>query len=194
MKNIASEVPGKPGVIKLSRAQLDYFRPHRYPMVMLEEVTECCLQEKWLTGLKAVRADDPYVQAHFPGDSSMPASFVVECLAQAAGGLMNMIYYYDQGVRLSEIDTEDLSKLPRPPFNVLAEAKVKQFDMARPGEALILKAKVLLQRKDIIAFQVDASVNQRRIASGEVMLAYPLYTPIAEIPLEEFAESLDATR
>ena len=191
MDKIGFELPGRPGTFRIAEGQLHLFRPHRYPMVILEDVTECCLAEKWLIGSKKVRPDDLYVQAHFPGDCFMPASFVVEALAQASGCLMNLVFYYDRGVKLWELASSQLNNLEQPPYNVLAEAKIRQLDLAWPGETLSLHAKVALQRKDIIAFHTEAKVIDRVIAQGEVMLAYPPYTPVVQVSQRQ-AETTNA--
>jgi 3-hydroxyacyl-[acyl-carrier-protein] dehydratase len=177
MEKLAQRIPGKPGHFTMTRPKLDLFRPHKYPMVLLEEVANCSTEKATLTGTKHVRLEDPYVQGHFPGDPFMPPVFVVEGLAQAAGALMNLMFYSDRGVEICEITVNDFLTLEQPPFNVLAEAKIKQLSLAVPGETIALSVKILLRRKDIIAFHAEAAVGDRSIAKGEIMLAYPPYTP-----------------
>jgi 3-hydroxymyristoyl/3-hydroxydecanoyl-(acyl carrier protein) dehydratase len=193
METIGHEVAGKSGVFGMDGIRLDLFRPHKYPMVLLEEVTECSADEQWLTGIKRIRPDDPYVQAHFPGDSFMPPAFVVEALAQAAGALMNVLFFYDRGVKIWEISGKEFLTLGQPPYNVLGEAKIKHVGLGMPGETITLHVKIMLRRKDIIAFHGAASVGARPIASGELMLAYPPYTPPI-VPDKDAQEPLDAAR
>ncbi len=194
MTNLANEIPGKPGHFSVSGAQLDLFRPHKYPMSLLENVTDYCPAEKKLTGSKRVKLEDPYVQAHFPGDPSMPPAFVVEGLAQCCGALMNLLFYTDKGILLWELSIEEFLAFPHPPYNVLAEAKVKHVDLARPGETIELEAKVALQRKEIISFQVKAVVAGRPLASGDIILAYPPYTPLVPVAAPQIPEPVHAAR
>ena len=177
MEKIGFELPGKPGTFKIERRQLSLFMPHRYPMVLLEEVAEFTVTEKTVIGTKNIRLEDPYVQAHFPGHPFMPASFIVESLAQTAGCLMNLMFYYERGMLLAETDTDEFFKLEQPPVNVLAESKIKQVDLAKAGETLSMSAKITLQRKEIVAFNTNAKVGCRLIAHGEILLAYPPYMP-----------------
>jgi 3-hydroxyacyl-[acyl-carrier-protein] dehydratase len=194
MTNIANEISGKPGHFSIRGVELDLFRPHKYPLVLLENVTDYCLAEKKLRGSKKVKLEDPYVQAHFPGDPCMPPPFVVEALAQCCGALMNLLFYGDKGIMLWEISIQEFLNLPHPPYNVLAEARVKHVDLARPGETIELEAKVALQRKDIISFQVSANVAGRPLSSGDMILAYPPYTPPVPASAEQIPEPVHAAR
>ncbi|MBR0258395.1 MAG: 3-hydroxyacyl-ACP dehydratase FabZ [Synergistaceae bacterium] len=65
----------------LSADDIRKILPHRYPMLLVDRVTE--LEPlKHAKGLKAVTFNEPYFQGHFPGKSVMPGVLVIEALAQ----------------------------------------------------------------------------------------------------------------
>jgi 3-hydroxymyristoyl/3-hydroxydecanoyl-(acyl carrier protein) dehydratase len=193
METIGVELPDKPGYFSIDRRQLSLFMPHRYPMVLLDEVAEVCVATKTLIGVKRLRPEDPYVIAHSVSAPFMLASFVVESLAQAAGCLMNLLFYHERGMLLAEIETAEFLNLDQPPVNVLAESKIKQVDLALAGESLHMHVAVSLQRKEIVAFRTEAKVADRLIAHGDILLAYPPYMPKIKPELAP-SESLHATR
>ncbi|MBV7485600.1 3-hydroxyacyl-ACP dehydratase FabZ [Bordetella sp. BOR01] len=53
--------------------------PHRYPMLLIDHVTEIVPQRK-ITAIKSVSANDPFIA----GGLYMPAPLIVEAMAQAA--------------------------------------------------------------------------------------------------------------
>jgi 3-hydroxymyristoyl/3-hydroxydecanoyl-(acyl carrier protein) dehydratase len=59
---------------------------------------------------------------------------------------------------------------------VLAESKVVQTGLVFPGDCMRLRARVTLRRRDLSAFAVEATVENRSVAHGEMILAYPPYT------------------
>ena len=65
------------------RAVLDRL-PHRYPFLLVDRVEEIVLG-KSIRAIKAVSANEPYFQGHFPGRPIMPGVLIIEALAQAAG-------------------------------------------------------------------------------------------------------------
>ena len=61
--------------------------PHRYPMLMVDKVTEMVLSESAI-GIKNVSINEPFFQGHFPGHPIMPGVLQLEAMAQVAGILM----------------------------------------------------------------------------------------------------------
>jgi 3-hydroxyacyl-[acyl-carrier-protein] dehydratase len=177
LNTLLLDTTGKADTYTISHQQLNAFRPHKYPMILLEDVAEFSPTDKTLIGRKKVMPDNPYVQGHFPGDPVMPPSFVIESLAQACGCLMNVLFFCDRGIKLWELNTEQFLKIEQPPFNVLADTKIKNVGLAFPGDTIMLHVRVTLQRKELIAFHAEAKVDERTIATGELILAYPPYTP-----------------
>ncbi len=60
--------------------------PHRYPMLMVDRVTEMRLDSS-AVGIKNVSINEPFFQGHFPGRPIMPGVLLVEAMAQASGVL-----------------------------------------------------------------------------------------------------------
>jgi 3-hydroxyacyl-[acyl-carrier-protein] dehydratase len=58
--------------------------PHRYPLVMVDRVTEI-LPNKSIRGHKCVSFNEPWFPGHFPQRPIMPGVLVLECLAQIGG-------------------------------------------------------------------------------------------------------------
>lgn len=54
--------------------------PHRYPMLMLDEVEE--MTETHAVGYKNVTVNEPYFRGHFPAAPVMPGVLVMESLCQ----------------------------------------------------------------------------------------------------------------
>ena len=77
--------------------------PHRYPMLMIDRVTQCEPGRR-IVAIKNVSAAEPYFPGHFPNRPIMPGVLILEAMAQAAGVLVfrtsgtkpdeKTIYYY----------------------------------------------------------------------------------------------------
>ena len=61
--------------------------PHRYPMLMVDKVTEMVLSESAI-GIKNVSINEPFFQGHFPSEPVMPGVLIVEAMAQTAAVLV----------------------------------------------------------------------------------------------------------
>jgi 3-hydroxyacyl-[acyl-carrier-protein] dehydratase len=61
--------------------------PHRYPMLMVDRVTEMRLDHSAI-GIKNVSINEPFFQGHFPSEPVMPGVLIVEAMAQTAAVLV----------------------------------------------------------------------------------------------------------
>ena len=162
----------------LDSATVTIYMPHRHAMALLDCVEQCCLPERWLRGYKNIARNEPVLTGHFPDDPVFPPSLIVEALAQAAGCLMNLAFLFDRGVPIERLtEAAYVCTIEPPPLSVLAESRIRQTGLARPGDRLFLNARVTLQRGDISAFAVEAETERRKVAHGELILAYPPYVP-----------------
>lgn len=60
--------------------------PHRYPMQLVDKVVE--IKGNHIVAVKAVTANEPFFQGHFPEEPVMPGVLLVEAMAQAGGLLV----------------------------------------------------------------------------------------------------------
>jgi 3-hydroxyacyl-[acyl-carrier-protein] dehydratase len=129
--------------------------PHRYPLVMVDRVTEIVPGER-IAGHKCVAYNEPWFQGHFPARPIMPGVLVVESMVQL-GGLLAW--------------ASDASAEP-------GGEKVVLFlgiDKARfrrpviPGDKLELSAKVLQRRGPVWKLAGQARVDGALAAEAEML-------------------------
>jgi len=126
--------------------------PHRYPFVMIDRVVE--LQELELTAIKNVTINEPYFQGHYPGNPVMPGVLQVEAMAQAAGILL-----------LKQRDKDGKTAL------FMSCDKVKWRKPVRPGDQLLIKAKLTKVRGAIACAEGECLVNGQVVSSADLMFA-----------------------
>ncbi len=130
--------------------------PHRYPFLLVDKVLECIPGES-ITAVKNVTVNEPFFPGHFPHRPVMPGVIILEALAQATGLLAfatvgstpddNTLYYF-VGI--------DKARFKKP---------------VEPGDQLILKATLQRRIKGVWRFATEAWVDERRVASAEMMCA-----------------------
>ncbi|OOM13597.1 3-hydroxyacyl-ACP dehydratase FabZ [Clostridium saccharobutylicum] len=58
--------------------------PHRYPMLLIDRVTEMDIEDKmFVKGYKNVSANEAFFQGHYPDEPIMPGVLQIEALSQA---------------------------------------------------------------------------------------------------------------
>ncbi len=130
--------------------------PHRYPFLLVDKVLECIPGES-ITAIKNVTVNEPFFPGHFPHRPVMPGVIILEALAQATGLLAfatvgstpddNTLYYF-VGI--------DKARFKKP---------------VEPGDQLVLKARLQRRIKGVWRFTTEAWVDERRVASAEMMCA-----------------------
>lgn len=110
--------------------------PHRYPMLMVDRVV-AIVPDASIVAVKAVSANEPFFQGHFPGRPIMPGVLIVEALAQAAG----ILAVESLGLRGS-------GKLVY--FMAIEEAKFRK--PVEPGCLLTLNVEFLQRRATVCKF------------------------------------------
>ncbi len=104
--------------------------------------------------VKNVSLAEEHLHDHFPGFPVMPASLIIEGLAQTGGILL--------GEARNFRDNVILAKVPRMEFH----------DVAVPGDQLIYSAQLQDIREEGGSVTVQADVGDRRIADGEIMFVH----------------------
>lgn len=123
--------------------------PHREPFVFVDEVTAHVAGESAVC-TKSFPPDEPFFRGHFPGDPLVPGVILTEALAQTAGLAAGQP---GRGFRLSAI-------------------KAMKFPSAvRPGEMIILHARKVGAVGGLWQFEVRATVAERVVAEGAVVLS-----------------------
>jgi len=126
--------------------------PHRYPFVMIDRVV--ALNEDELTAIKNVTINEPFFQGHYPGNPVMPGVLQVEAMAQAAGILV-----------IRRNTTEGRTAL------FMSCEKVKWRKPVRPGDQLLIKARITKIRGTIACAEAECSVNGQAVSSADLMFA-----------------------
>lgn len=127
--------------------------PHRYPFLLVDKITE--LEDgKCITGIKNVTINEPFFQGHFPGNPIMPGVLICEALAQVGAVLL-------LGME------ENKGKLGV--FTGINNFKFRK--QVVPGDTLVLKAELLTYRHGMGKANVEATVDGKTAAKGEISFA-----------------------
>jgi UDP-3-O-[3-hydroxymyristoyl] N-acetylglucosamine deacetylase/3-hydroxyacyl-[acyl-carrier-protein] dehydratase len=148
----------RPATVLPTETSLDIRRvldtvPHRYPFVMIDRVVEFIGQDE-LVAIKNVTFNEPYFQGHYPGNPVMPGVLQIECMAQAAGILM-----------LRRVGNECKTGF------FMSCDKVKFRKAVRPGDQLVINAKLTKSRGKIGVAECNCTVDGMVVSSGELMFA-----------------------
>ena len=71
----------------LDIARIMHAIPHRYPMLMIDRVTDLVLDQS-AVGIKNVSVNEHFFQGHFPNHPVMPGVLIIESMAQTAAVLV----------------------------------------------------------------------------------------------------------
>jgi UDP-3-O-[3-hydroxymyristoyl] N-acetylglucosamine deacetylase/3-hydroxyacyl-[acyl-carrier-protein] dehydratase len=73
---------------ELTIEQIMELLPHRYPILLVDRVTEMDTEERRIVGIKNVSINEPFFQGHWPEQPIMPGVLQLEAMAQLAGVLL----------------------------------------------------------------------------------------------------------
>ncbi|EHI98308.1 (3R)-hydroxymyristoyl-(acyl-carrier-protein) dehydratase [Clostridium sp. DL-VIII] len=129
--------------------------PHRYPMLLIDRVTEMDVNEKkFVRGYKNVSANEAFFQGHYPEEPIMPGVLQVEALAQAgAVALLSMEQF----------------KGKTPLF--AGTNKVRFKNKVVPGDKLDLYCEIIKIKGSIGIGQGVASVDGKTVCEAEILFA-----------------------
>jgi 3-hydroxyacyl-[acyl-carrier-protein] dehydratase len=140
----------------MDNLQIRKFLPHRYPFLLVDKVI-AIEDEKKITAIKNVTANEPFFTGHFPQAPIMPGVLMIEALAQASGLLLFNAF------GLTERDEKDMFFLAG-----VDEARFKR--MVVPGDQLRLEVEVLKQRLNLWKFKGNATVEGELACSATFMI------------------------
>ncbi len=137
----------------LSNQEIQAIIPHRYPFLLVDRIVE--LEEGVrAVGIKAVTANEPFFQGHFPGFPVMPGVLIVEALAQVGAVV--------------------LLKIPENHGKIVFFAGIDGFRFRKqvtPGDVLRLEVQLTRMRGPVGKGTVRATVDGDVAAEGEMMFA-----------------------
>ena len=130
--------------------------PHRYPFLLVDRVLELNLGES-IVACKNLTINEPFFNGHFPEKPVFPGVMLFEAMAQAAGilGFKSMNKTPADGSMYYFVGADDL-RFKRP---------------CVPGDQVMLRAKILSDRRGIWKFAVSSDVDGALCASATILCA-----------------------
>ena len=142
--------------VEINIEEIQEFLPHRYPMLLVDRVTEIVLGDR-IVAYKNITTNEPFFMGHFPGKQVMPCVLIVEAMAQASGilGFKTMNKKPEDGSIYYFVGADNL-RFKRP---------------AIPGDKLILNSRVITDKKGIWKFDCNAMVGNELVAKATILCA-----------------------
>ncbi|RLA19014.1 MAG: 3-hydroxyacyl-[acyl-carrier-protein] dehydratase FabZ [Gammaproteobacteria bacterium] len=131
---------------------------HRFPFLLVDRVVEFEKNER-LVALKNVTYNEPFFQGHFPGQSIMPGVLIIEALAQATG----LLAMKSEPEKTGKGNT----------YYLVGINKARFRKPVTPGDQLMLEAIKIKERRNIWSFACTARVDDKVVATVEIMCASP---------------------
>ena len=132
------------------------YLPHRYPFLLVDRVTE--VSENGIVGYKNVSINEEFMQGHFPGYPIMPGVLIVEAMAQISGVL---------GFIMNNEKPKAGSL-----FLFAGAERVRFKKQVVPGDQLVLKSELIMQKRGIYKYQCTASVDGVMAATAEIIISH----------------------
>ena len=136
--------------------QIKHYLPHRYPFMLIDRVT-ACRPDEWITGYKNISINEELFNGHFPDNPIMPGVLMVEAMAQLSG----ILGFISAG------QTSEDGYL----YLFAGVDKVRFKKLVTPGDQLVIRSKVIMNKRDIYKFECTAHVDGQLACSAEIMIA-----------------------
>jgi 3-hydroxyacyl-[acyl-carrier-protein] dehydratase len=132
------------------------YLPHRYPFLLVDRVVELNPGDS-IVAYKNLTVNEPYFNGHFPDHPVFPGVLLTEAMAQAAGIL---------GFKTMDKTPEDGSM-----YYFVGADKLRFKRPCVPGDQVMLRAKIISDRRGIWKFDVSADVDGKLCASATILCA-----------------------
>ena len=128
--------------------------PHRIPFLLIDGVVSC-EPNVAIVAVKNVTMNEPFFLGHFPGHPVMPGVLIVEAMAQAAGVLV-----------WESVPPEERNFI----LYLVSVENTRFKEPVRPGDRLVLTAKLTSRRRNFWRFEATAEVDGQVVATTEFLL------------------------
>jgi 3-hydroxyacyl-[acyl-carrier-protein] dehydratase len=132
------------------------YLPHRYPFLLVDRVVELTPGES-IVAYKNLTINEPFFNGHFPQQPVFPGVLLTEAMAQAAGIL---------GFKTMNKTPEDGSM-----YYFVGADKLRFKRPCVPGDRVMLRAKIISDKRGIWKFDVSADVDGEKCASATILCA-----------------------
>jgi len=132
---------------KLSLEEIKSIIPHRYPMLLVDYVSEYVSNE-YLVAHKCVTQCEPHLQGHFPNNPIVPGVFQIESMAQACA-------------ILAGIDVQGLMLL-------VSVTDTRFFEPIVPGMVMDINVHVKAQKRNIQRFACHVTVDGKKMSESVI--------------------------
>ncbi len=133
--------------------QIMEFLPHRYPMLLIDRITELEPGHR-AAGYKNISGNEPFFPGHFPGNPLLPGVIMIEAMAQLGGtAILEPGAFARKTPYLAGIDK---AKFRRPVI---------------PGDRLMMEAVVTGSKLNIGWVEAEAKVDGKLICTAKLMFS-----------------------
>ncbi len=129
------------------------FLPHGPEFRFLDRLVSLVPGQKGV-GEYRVRGDELFLRGHFPGDPLFPGVLLIEAAAQLTG----------------VVAQSDPAVPPQAGLKLAAVRKAKILGTARPGQTLLLQARVTARLGPLIQATVEVTVRGQPVLTAEIAL------------------------
>jgi 3-hydroxyacyl-[acyl-carrier-protein] dehydratase len=132
------------------------YLPHRYPFLLVDRVVELNLGDS-IVAYKNLTINESYFNGHFPDKPIFPGVLLVEAMAQAAG----ILGFKSQGKTPADGSI----------YYFVGADNLRFKRPCIPGDQVMLRAKILGDRRGIWKFEVSSDVDGELCASATILCA-----------------------
>ncbi len=136
--------------------EIRVYLPHRYPFLLVDRVVEFVPNES-IVAYKNLSINEPYFDGHFPEKPIFPGVLLVEAMAQAAGIL---------GFKSVGKTPADGSM-----YMLVGADNVRFKRPCVPGDQVMLRARILGDKRGIWKFEVSSDVDGQLCGSATILCA-----------------------